>query len=140
MIKSGFTLVELMIAIAIIAIVAAVSWPQYQRHIARTHVGAALHELDPGRTQYEIKINDGLTDPMEYTADFSLGIPPETTRCRITAAAPAGEAAVGAVKCRLKGTTLTDGRTVQWTRTSNGKWRCETDVPDMVRPTGCVAL
>lgn len=37
----GFTLVELMITVAIIAIIAAIAYPSYQRHVIRTHRGAA---------------------------------------------------------------------------------------------------
>jgi type IV pilus assembly protein PilE len=39
--QSGFTLVELMIAVAIVAILAAIAYPSYQRYVARTHRNAA---------------------------------------------------------------------------------------------------
>ena len=42
--QKGFTLIELMIVIAIIGILAAIAIPQYQNYIARSQVTRAMGE------------------------------------------------------------------------------------------------
>lgn len=57
----GFTLIELMIVVAILAILAAVAIPQYQNHVLRAQVSRALGELNSLRTSIEICESDGNT-------------------------------------------------------------------------------
>lgn len=138
--QRGFTLIELMIVVSIIAVLSAIALPSYQRYAGRSQATAALHELTAAKRQYEIKLNEGVTDPSEYTDIAKLGIPLETERCINSAAAPVMDAATGAVRCELKGSPAIATRVVQWSRSSDGAWRCESSLSPEYRPAGCIVL
>ena len=76
-IQKGFTLIELMIVVAIIAILAAIALPAYQDYIARAQVTTGLSDIRGGVTAAEELINRG-------TGAFDLdniGLASKTTRC-----------------------------------------------------------
>lgn len=131
--QKGFTLIELMIVIAIIAILAAIALPAYQNYVARGQVVAALGEITPAKTQYEVFINDGSPAASFTATNLGLQATP-TKRCSAyTVTAPA--AGVGNISCTVIGGAIANGATVQWGRIATGAWACTATGGGLVQAT-----
>lgn len=131
----GFTLIELMIVVAIIAIIAAIAIPVYQIYVARSQTTAALSEITPGRTAYELLVDAGVVADNSYEHVDNLGLPTNTPRCTITATAPAD--GQGNIACTLKGSVAISGHYIELARDTNGSWACLSDLPSRVLPSSC---
>ncbi|MBO9848996.1 pilin [Xanthomonas phaseoli pv. dieffenbachiae] len=126
--QQGFTLIELMIVVAIIAILAAIALPMYQDYVAKSQVTAGLAEITPGKTQFEVKTNEGST----LSTPAQIGLSSSTTRCGISVTATT-------IVCNLKGNAAkVANKNVTLTRTaSTGTWACSTSVDAKYKPAGC---
>jgi type IV pilus assembly protein PilA len=117
-IQKGFTLIELMIVVAIIAILAAIALPAYQDYIARSQVTAGLADIRGGVTAFEEIVNKGT--PTTYS-NVDLGLAASTPRCSLINVT-AGE--TGSLECVLTGNPKVDGESIELTRNTSGAWDC----------------
>lgn len=119
--QKGFTLIELMIVVAIIAILAAIALPQYQNYVARSQATAGLADITPGKTAMEEQINNGIVTAASY-APAEIGLQTTTERC--TVASTADNTGVGTIDCTLKGNPKVKGVKLTWSRNASGLWSC----------------
>lgn len=133
--QKGFTLIELMIVVAIIAILAAIALPAYQNYVARAQVTAGLADIRGGVTAVEEIINRG-TGVINAT---TAGLRGSTARCATITVTGSPTTGAASLICDLTGNPRVAGRNVTLTRaTATGAFACTVPGLDpQFLPTGC---
>lgn len=132
-ISRGFTLIELIIVVAIIAVLATIAIPQYQSYVLRTQLSRGYAELTQLKKAAEICEADGNTqaDCVADTIDSNMLITAPTVSF--------SPSSIHATFGRNASPKLT-GDTITLTRGSGGYWECEittASVDSRLYPRGC---
>lgn len=106
--RKGFTLLELLIVVAIVAILAAIALPNYNRYVERTRradAREALMRVAAAQERFYTNRNSYATD---IAADLSLPVTSESGYYAITTASAGGDTQVYVLTATPQGAQATD--------------------------------
>ncbi|WP_028310184.1 pilin [Derxia gummosa] len=131
----GFTLIELMIVVAIIGVLVSIAVPIFASYRSRAKVTAAYSEISSVRTQFDEKLNNG--DPVADIRD--VGLSSSTHNCGSINLTGNGDGS-HSISCTITAATPeVEGRTVTLTRTASGLWSCTTSAAAEYAPKNCTS-
>ena len=164
--QKGFTLIELMIVVAIIGILAAIALPQYQTYVSKSQVARAMGEAGNLKTSVETCLLEGRT--ATWSSNLAAAASPAADECNLQATSSSildgakqgnGVAIVGAMGypqidyadapvVRIVATfgngaaaalTVAAHKTLTWERSATGTWTCTSTVDAKYLAKGCPA-
>ena len=145
-VQKGFTLIELMIVVAIIAILAAIAIPQYQNYITKSQFSESQTVADGLKTPIVEYFNQ--TGGCPSIAGGTGGLATTTLSYGGKYVKSADVTAVGTTGCEIKVvfkpspsvSKPLDGAEVDFTGTNNGgtfSWICASSIANQYKPQAC---
>ena len=135
--QQGFTLIELMIVVAVIGVLAAIAIPQYQNYVAKSELGAGLATITSVRTNVE--------DYMVTNGSFPDGTTPDQSLSDLGVIQPKN----GTISFdNKKGNILLtfdatgnspdiNNKKIALNRASGGTWTCKANAAKKLLPKSC---
>ncbi|WP_305370097.1 pilin [Photobacterium leiognathi] len=138
--QQGFTLIELMIVVAVIGVLSAIAVPAYQNYVKKSELGSALASV----TALKVNVEDYIATEGSF--------PTLATDADMKSKLGASQTAIGSLTTK-KGATDTEGQIIillsgtqnntsslALNRDANGEWSCVTNIASSASatfPKGC---
>lgn len=149
--QTGFTLIELMIVVAIIGILAAVAIPQYQIYVGKTQATRVINELGQLRLTVEECLQTGRTviglatdecDPRASASNLIIGgsqvgviLPNNMGVAQITNPLISTTSITATVSTQVNPRLA--GKKIKWLRSIAGSWSCSSNIEALYLPNSC---
>jgi len=137
--QKGFTLIELMIVVAIIAILAAIALPAYQDYLVKSRVSEVVLAASSARTT----VSEAAAADTTANMPTSVAIESQSSKyvSSVAYAASGTKATITATAKDLGGSTPTGTIVLTGTKGGNGQvdWTCGGSIDAKYRPATCQA-
>ena len=149
--QMGFTLIELIIVVAIIGILAVIAIPQYQIYIGKTQATRVINELGQLRLTVEECLQTGRTviglgrdecDPRASASNLIIGgsqvgvvLPNNMGVAQISNPLVLATSIIATVSTQVNPRLA--GKKIKWLRTSAGSWSCSSNIEALYLPNSC---
>lgn len=132
---AGFSLIEMMIVVAVLAVLAAIAIPNYQSHREKARITAMLSEISGGRVGVELLMLDITGTPINDPE--AVGLHASTALCPTLRVDIVPSARRGQLFCRGDFSNY-----VELMYSDDGAWRCRVNTyrarpRDKWAPVGC---
>lgn len=132
--QNGFTLIELMIVVAIIGILAAIAIPQYRDYVARTQLSEAVHLLRGTASVVEeyVLFNGAFPNAANLVNDSVQTSGSYTASTSFSPASDCSEAGVVSSLIRDTANASIAGKSLLYSRSAMGTWSCTKSADDQI--------
>jgi type IV pilus assembly protein PilA len=134
--QKGFTLIELMIVVAIIGILAAVALPAYQDYTTRAKVSEVILAASSAKTA----VSEAAATLSAMPGSGSANIANQTSKYVASVSYVGSSSAAGAITATARGDTNIDTKNIVMSGTYSGgqvTWICGGNIIAKYRPSSC---